>query len=107
MEWQNQVIVNESDSVTLTCKSTSNPAPESVRWTSSKGNSQYNPALIYDRIQRRDADNYTCSVTNRLNPSGGNPVLRTAETIVELLVQCKNSGLSLHTKETLNVSVVK
>ncbi|XP_064602372.1 hemicentin-2-like isoform X2 [Liolophura sinensis] len=103
VEWQNQVIVNESDSVNLTCKSIANPIPGNVKWTSSNGISQYNPSLIFDRILRRDADNYTCMVTNRVQPSGGTPESIQAEKIVELLVQYPPGVPTFHPMDTPNV----
>jgi len=81
---QNNITINETDSTTLHCNATGNPAPV-IKWWRIQNSSAIHlhdgETLILRNVHRNDSGDYRCTASNRV----GNP----AVSHVNVNVQCK------------------
>ena len=79
----------EGDDLTVTCEAAANPPPVSYEWTleGSPRFKQVGQLLTLKSVTAASGGNYTCTVVNVLDPSGGKPRRRTGTGILRLVVR--------------------
>ncbi|XP_041373665.1 nephrin-like isoform X2 [Gigantopelta aegis] len=80
----------ELEPVQVTCNIDSNPKPYQFQWERVDGNQSFvrqNRILVFNRISRSDAGNYTCKAWSQIKVSGETPRTVVAQKFAQILVQ--------------------
>jgi len=98
-----QLLVHENTAVNLTCEVDAIPSPSQSTFSWYRNGSLVHTGQYYamEAVQRRDAAQFECQVSNTLTPSDGQSQTGTGRAVFNLVVMCKHL-FPLHARTQTN-----